>query len=276
MDSRAVLLADPAPAALSVGSARRSIGAPGHNDDRSRTPRHSRPPGRTAAAEALRWSPSPPFWRDSTAATPHGDLDPICRCPLFTLRGAERVPLLSREHGRINGMKRRKRNGLVPIGEVCSGLGGPVKEIREASPQALHHFTQADQVNQLVSASEADPDLGFMARMQWCCARCPAPTPATEMRPVQGLRGRVNGPCTRSTWSPVAATNSPTVNFPRLIWSRPAGLGLAPKRRADIQSRVLIFVLRAIRFQSSCGNGLGVYSSGGGLAPGGHQAPATR
>ena len=64
--------------------------------------RHSRPPGRTAAAEALRWSPSPPFWRDSTAATPHGDLDPICRCPLFTLRGAERVPLLSREHGRIS------------------------------------------------------------------------------------------------------------------------------------------------------------------------------
>ena len=37
---------------------------------------------------------------------------------------------------------KRKRNGLVPIGEVCSGLGGPVKEIREASPQALHHFTQ--------------------------------------------------------------------------------------------------------------------------------------
>ena len=34
------------------------------------------------------------------------------------------------------------------------------------SPQALHHFTQADQVNQLVEASEADPDLGFMARLR--------------------------------------------------------------------------------------------------------------
>ena len=56
---------------------------------------------------------------------------------------------------------KRKRNGLVPIGEVCSGLGGPVKEIREASPQALHHFTRFDQVNQLVGASEADPDLGL-------------------------------------------------------------------------------------------------------------------
>ena len=65
---------------------------------------------------------------------------------------------------------KRKRNGLVPIGEVCSDLGGPVKEIREASPQALHHFTRFDQVNQLVGASEADPDLGFMARMMALCS----------------------------------------------------------------------------------------------------------
>ena len=44
-----------------------------------------------------------------------------------------------------------KRGSLVPVAEVVSGLGGPVKAIREASPQARHHFTQADQVNQLVS-----------------------------------------------------------------------------------------------------------------------------
>ena len=37
--------------------------------------------------------------------------------------------------------------------------------IREATPQSLHHFTRFDQVNQLVGASEADPDLGFMARV---------------------------------------------------------------------------------------------------------------
>ncbi len=48
----------------------------------------------------------------------------------------------------------RKRGKLVPI----SGLDGPVKA-RQPSPQARHHFTQADQVNQLVGASEADPDL---------------------------------------------------------------------------------------------------------------------
>ena len=62
-------------------------------------------------------------------------------------------------------MQQRKRGELVPIGDALSGMGGPVKAIRDATPQAVHHFTQADQVNQLVSASEADPDLGFMGRM---------------------------------------------------------------------------------------------------------------
>ena len=45
-----------------------------------------------------------------------------------------------------------------------------MKAIRDASPQALHHFTQADQVNQLVEAREADPDLGFMARLLALCS----------------------------------------------------------------------------------------------------------
>ena len=67
----------------------------------------------------------------------------------------------------------RKRDGLVPIGEAFSDLGGPVKEIRDASPQAVHHFTRFDQVNQLVEASEADPDLGFMARLMALCSAAP-------------------------------------------------------------------------------------------------------
>ena len=64
----------------------------------------------------------------------------------------------------------RKRDGLVSIGDAFSGMGGPVKALRDALPQARHHFTQADQVNQLVGASEADPDLGFMARMMALCS----------------------------------------------------------------------------------------------------------
>ena len=73
----------------------------------------------------------------------------------------------------------RQRGGSVPIGEVIGGLDGPVRTIRDASPQARHHFTQADQVNQLVTASEADPDLGFHGANDGACAPCPARTPAT-------------------------------------------------------------------------------------------------
>ena len=65
----------------------------------------------------------------------------------------------------------RKRDRLVPVAEALGDLDGSVKAIRAATPQAVHHFTQADQVNLLVGASEANPDRGFMARMMaLCCA----------------------------------------------------------------------------------------------------------
>ena len=82
----------------------------------------------------------------------------------------------------------RKRDGLVPIGDAFSGMGGPMKAIRDASPQALHHFTVADQVDQLVSASEADADLGFMARMMALCF-LPRTNPGNRLQ-----YKRVNGP----------------------------------------------------------------------------------
>ena len=59
----------------------------------------------------------------------------------------------------------RQRDELVPVAEVIADLPGPV--------QALHHFTRFDQVNQLVAASEADPDRGFMARMMALCSLPP-------------------------------------------------------------------------------------------------------
>ena len=77
----------------------------------------------------------------------------------------------------------RQRSELVPIGDALADLGGPVKAIREASPQARHHFTRADQVNQLVGASEADPDRGFMARMMALCS-LPRPHQTRWSRPV--------------------------------------------------------------------------------------------
>ena len=81
-----------------------------------------------------------------------------------------------------------KRGELVPIGDALSGMGGPVKALREATPQARHHFTQADQVHQLVGASEAEPDLGFQARMMALCS-LPRTNPGRRLQYI-----RRNGP----------------------------------------------------------------------------------
>ena len=82
----------------------------------------------------------------------------------------------------------RKRDGLVPIGEAISGLGGPVQELRDASPQALHYFTRFDQVDQLVEAREADPEVGFMAPLMALCS-LPRTNPGNRKEYV-----RRNGP----------------------------------------------------------------------------------
>ena len=84
----------------------------------------------------------------------------------------------------------RKRSELVPIAEDFSDLSGPVAALRDASPQARHHFTQADQVNQLVGASEADPDRGFMARLLALCS-LPRSNPGNRLQ-----YKRTNGPFT--------------------------------------------------------------------------------
>ena len=44
------------------------------------------------------------------------------------------------------------------------------RTLQEASPQAAYHFTRLDQVDQLVEASEDDPDMGFMARLMTLCS----------------------------------------------------------------------------------------------------------
>ena len=99
---------------------------------------------------------------------------------------------------------------MVPIGEALSDLGGPVQALRETSPQARHHFTQADQVNQLVSASEADPDLGFMARMMVLCS-LPRTNPGNRHQ-----YKRVNGPY-KLIMSVTGDHKLPFGNLPRLL-----------------------------------------------------------
>ena len=140
----------------------------------------------------------------------------------------------------------RKRNGLVPIGDALSGMGGPVAAIRDATPQARHSFTVADQVNQLVRASEADPDRGFMARTMALCS-LPRSNPGNRLQ-----YKRVNGPFTLIMYS-WGQTKLPFGNFPRLI------LAWVSTEAVRTQNRVLILGSSLAKFMRE----LGVYSSGG-------------
>ena len=140
----------------------------------------------------------------------------------------------------------RQRDGLVPIGEALADLGGPVKAIREASPQARHHFTQADQVDQLVTASETTPDLGFMARMMALCS-LPRTSPGNRTRYV-----RRNGPYTL-VMNAGGLSKLPFGNFPRLL------LAWVCTEAVRTQSRELVLGRSLAKFMKT----LGVYSCGG-------------
>ena len=139
----------------------------------------------------------------------------------------------------------RQRGELVPIGEAFGDLGGPVKAIRDASPQALHHFTQADQVNQLVTASEADPDLGFMARTMALCS-LPRSNPGNRLQ-----YKRQNGPFTLYMVAATAGNKLPYGNLPRLLLAWVS-------TEARTKPKVPRAGSRALAWPSSCGQAGGL------------------
>ena len=140
----------------------------------------------------------------------------------------------------------RQRGELIPIGEVIADLPGAALAIREATPQALHHYTRADQVNQLVRASETDPDLGFMARLLVLCS-LPRSNPGNRLQ-----YKRVNGPFT--LYMTASGGNKlPFGNLPRLI------LAWVCTEAVRTQSRVLVLGKSLSDFMRT----LGVYSSSG-------------
>ena len=140
----------------------------------------------------------------------------------------------------------RQRGELVPIGEAFGVLGGPVKAIRDASPQTRRGFTVADQVHQLVSASEADPDLGFMARTMALCS-LPRTNPGNRL-----LYKRVNGPFTLYMQAG-PEYKLPFGHLPRLL------MAWISTEAVQTQSRVLILGDSLSDFMRA----LGIYSSDG-------------
>ena len=104
----------------------------------------------------------------------------------------------------------RERGELVPIGEVIDDLDGPVTALRDDSSPARRGFTVADQVDQLVGASEADPDRGFMARLLALCS-LPRTNPGNRHQ-----YKRDNGPY-KLILSRTGEYKLPYGNLPRLL-----------------------------------------------------------
>ena len=137
-----------------------------------------------------------------------------------------------------------KRGELVPIGEVFGGLNGPVKALIP-SPPTQRHFTRADQVHQLVSASEADASLGFMARTMALCS-LPRTNPGNRHQ-----YKRQNGPYTLYMFA--GRDKLPFGNLPRLI------LAWLSTEAVRTQSRVLVLGKSLSDFMRE----LDIYAGGG-------------
>ena len=120
--------------------------------------------------------------------------------------------------------------------------------IRDDSPQARRGFTVADQVNQLVSVREADPDRGFMARTMALCS-LPRTNPGNRYRYV-----RRNGPYTL-VMSTDGLYKLPFGNLPRLI------LAWVCTEAVRTQSRVLVLGASLADFMRK----LGMAPEGGGV-----------
>ena len=140
-----------------------------------------------------------------------------------------------------------KRDGLVAIGEIFRGLDdGPLKKNLHPSPQRAHHFTRFDQVDQLVGASEADPDMGFMARLMTLCS-LPRTNPGDRKEYV-----RRNGPYTLGMSAGIN-NKLPYGNIPRLL------LAWVCTEAVRTQCRELVLGDSVAEFMRK----LGIYSTSG-------------
>ena len=120
--------------------------------------------------------------------------------------------------------------------------------LSQVTPQARHHFTRFDQVDQLVGASEADAEVGFMARMTVLCS-LPRTNPGSLSQYV-----RRNGPYT-FIMSTATLNGLPYGNLPRLL------LVWVCTEAVRTQSRVLILGSSLSGFMRK----LGIRSDSGGV-----------
>ena len=143
----------------------------------------------------------------------------------------------------------RTRDGFVPLGDVSQAVALPgdraLTHRADASP-ARRPFTRLDQVTQLVQASEADPEVGFMARLLALCS-LPRTNPGNRLQYV-----RRNGPYTLYM-NATGGVKLSYGNIPRLL------LAYITTEAVRAQSRVLVLEDSLSAFMRK----LGIYSTSG-------------
>ena len=141
----------------------------------------------------------------------------------------------------------RKRDEMVSTGAVFSVLVGKVKEAIQPSPQGVYHFTRLDQVDQLVGASEADPDMGFMVRLMALCS-LPRTNPDNRKEYV-----RRNGPYAL-VMSAGGLNKLPYGNLPRLLLAWVCTEAVRTQSRELVLGRSLSEFMRKVGMEDRSGS----------------------
>ena len=141
----------------------------------------------------------------------------------------------------------QKRGGLVLIGKVAVRLPGIEGRGRAMSARARHHFTTLRQVTQLIEASEAEPDLGFMARLLALCS-LPRTNPRDRLQ-----YERSNGPY-KLCMIAGSGKKLPFGNVPRLLLAWVCSEAVRTQSRELVLGRSLYEFMRKLGMADRSGS----------------------
>ena len=145
----------------------------------------------------------------------------------------------------------RPVSGFVPLSDVAGAVELPGgRALTPAAPQARHHFTRLDQINQLVGASEADADLGFMGRLLALCS-LPRTNPGDRKEYV-----RRNGPYKLGMVAGIE-DKLPFGNIPRLLLAWVCTEAVRTQSRELVLGRSLYEFMRKLGMEDRSGSARG-------------------
>ena len=141
--------------------------------------------------------------------------------------------------------RQRKREEARGIEEFREHLGTPAP----LTPQAVFHWNRDDQINALVGAREAEPDVGFMARLLALCS-LPRTNPGSRLQ-----YKRINGPYTLYMIAG-GGERLPYGNLPRLLLAWVCTEAVRIGCRELVLGRSLAEFMRALGvYHNSAGRG---------------------